>query len=502
MATQYDCIIIGSGQAGTPLAGAFAKAGKKTALIERTHIGGCCVNEGCTPTKTMVASGRVAYLARRGPDYGVHIASDNGQFGTLAKENSVKIDMGKVRDRKRKIVESFRAGNIKRTQDAKVDILMGEGSFVDAKTIKVKMSDGKEVTVTADTICINTCERPAAPTMPGIDKVPSELVLNSTSIMELDKVPKHLLVVGGGYIGVEFGQLFRRSVGDIFKYTLANSIRRLGAEVTIAQRASQLMAREDKEIADCLRDILKEDGINIMLNTSVETVEYDSSTGITLSMSSKDGQKTQVKGSHLLYAAGRVPNVEALNLNAAGINCQPNKKYIACNEKLETNVPGIYVLGDVKGPPAFTHISYDDFRIIKANLITNVQDPSKAPLTTTSRIVPYVAYTDPQLAHVGLHEAEAKKKFPGKTIKTAKIPMTYVARALETDETRGMMKAVVDADSGMILGFTCLGVEGGEVMSIVQMAMMGGVHYQVLADAVWAHPALAESLNTIWGFLE
>jgi pyruvate/2-oxoglutarate dehydrogenase complex dihydrolipoamide dehydrogenase (E3) component len=283
---------------------------------------------------------------------------------------------------------------------------------------------------------------------------------------------------------------------------LANYVHRLGAEVTIVQRGGQLMAREDKEIADCLHDILKEDGINIMLNTSTDSVAYESSTGITLSMSSEDGQKTQVKGSHLLYAAGRVPNVEALNLSAAGIKCHPNKKYIACNEKLETNVPGIYVLGDVKGPPAFTHISYDDFRIIQANLITNAQDPSKAPLTTTNRIVPYVAYTDPQCAHVGLHEAEARKKFPQKTIKTAKLPMSYVARALETNETRGMMKAVIDADSGMILGFTCLGVDGGEVMSIVQMAMMGGVRYQVLADAVWAHPALAESLNTIWGFLE
>jgi len=212
MATQYDCILIGSGQAGTPLASAFAKAGKKTALVERTHVGGCCVNEGCTPTKTMVASGRAAYLARRGPDYGVHLYSESGYFGTLAKENSVKIDMEKVRDRKRKIVESFRAGNLRRLQDAQVDILMGEGSFVDAKTIKVKMNDGNEVLATADTICINTGERPAAPTIPGIEQVPVDLVLNSTSIMELARVPKHLLVVGGGYIGVEFGQLFRRPV--------------------------------------------------------------------------------------------------------------------------------------------------------------------------------------------------------------------------------------------------------------------------------------------------
>jgi len=272
--------------------------------------------------------------------------------------------------------------------------------------------------------------------------------------------------------------------------------------VTIAQRASQLMPREDKEVADCLLDILKEDGIHISLNTTVESIAYDPSTSVTLSMHSSDGKKTQVRGSHLLYAAGRVPNVEALNLDAAGIALQSNKKYIVCNEKLETNVPGIYVLGDVKGPPAFTHISYDDFRILRANLLTNAQDTSKPPLTTIDRLVPYVAYTDPQLAHVGLHEDEARKRFPGKTIKTAKMPMTYVARALETDETRGMMKAVVDADSGRILGFTCLGVEGGEVMSIVQMAMMGGVSYEVLSNAVWAHPALAESLNNIWGFLE
>lgn len=210
MATQYDCIVIGSGQAGTPLAGAFAKAGKKTALVERTHIGGCCVNEGCTPTKTMVASGRVAYLARRGPDYGVHLTGNTGQFDLLSKENSLRIDMKKVRDRKRKIVESFRGGNERRLKDAKVDIIMGEGRFVDAKTVCVKVEGGQDILLTAETICLNTGERPSSPKVSGIEGVPQELVLNSTSIMELDKVPGHLLVVGGGYIGVEFGQLFRR----------------------------------------------------------------------------------------------------------------------------------------------------------------------------------------------------------------------------------------------------------------------------------------------------
>lgn len=484
MATKYDCIVIGSGQAGGPLAGAFAKAGKKTALVERTHIGGCCVNEGCTPTKTMVASGRVAYLARRGPDYGVHLTSNAGQFDLLSTENSLKVDMKKVRERKRKIVESFRGGNERRLKEAGVDILMGEGSFIDANTVKVKIEGAQDVTITAETICINTGERPSPPKITGIESVPKELVLDSASIMELDKVPKHLLVVGGGYIGVEFGQLFRR----------------LGAQVSIVQRGSQLMPREDRDVTETLHQILSDDGINILLNSSVDSVTYDSSKGITLSTHSKDGNNQSITGSHLLYAAGRIPNTEALNLDAAGIQSHA-KGYIICNERLETTAPGVYVLGDVKGPPAFTHISYDDFRILQANLITNANKTTEVR-TIANRIIPYVAYTDPQLAHVGLHESEAREKYPGRKIKTAKMPMNYVARALETDESRGLMKAVVDGDSGEILGFTCLGIEGGEVMAVVQMAMVGGVSYEKLRDGIWAHPSLAESLNNIWGFLE
>ncbi|PVG03823.1 FAD/NAD(P)-binding domain-containing protein [Serendipita vermifera] len=479
MAQQFDCIVIGSGQAGTPLSGAFAKAGKKTALIERAHIGGCCVNEGCTPTKTMVASGRVAYLTRRGQDYGVHTDREgNGP-------NDVTVYMDKVRDRKRKIVESFRGGNERRVKVAGVEVFMGEGSFVDPKTIKVKMNDGSEKLLTSDLICINTGDRPARPNLPGVETLPPEIVLDSTSIMELDRVPEHLLVIGGGYIGLEFGQLFRR----------------LGAKVTIIQRGPQLMPREDKDIVAALTDILKEDGIMIHLNTSAESIAASTTNGLELTIKHKSGGTERVTGSHILFAAGRVPNVEALNLAAAGV-ATSDKGNIQSNEQLETNVPGIYVLGDVKGGPAFTHISYDDFRILQANLLTNSSDPSKAKLTTANRIVPYVAYTDPQMGHVGLKEDEARKLYPNKTIKTAKMPMTYVARALETDETRGLMKAVVDADSGKILGFTCLGIEGGEIMSVVQMAMMGGVGYETLANAVWAHPSLAESLNNLWGFLE
>jgi pyruvate/2-oxoglutarate dehydrogenase complex dihydrolipoamide dehydrogenase (E3) component len=468
---KYDAIVIGSGQAGTPLAGALAKAGHKTALIEREYIGGCCVNVGCTPTKTMVANGRAAYLARRGKDYGVH--SPGGEDGKIA------VDMVKVRQRKRDIVTSFRGGNESRTAAAGVEVLMGEASFTGEKTLLVRLSDGSEATVKADLIFINTGERPAVPEIQGIETVDAKRVLDSTSIQELDEIPGHLLVIGGGYVGLEFGQLFRR----------------LGSEVTLIQRGKQLLPREDADIAECMLKILQEDGLTVHLNTS--TTGIAQSKTIDLTISSKDGTEQTISGTHLLMAAGRVPNSNMLNLKTVGISTN-EKGYIITNEKLETTSPGIYALGDVKGPPAFTHISYDDFRIIRSNLIEKTTSVS----TITNRLVPYVVYTDPQLGHIGLHEAEARAAFPDRKIGVASMPMAYVARALETDESRGMMKAVVDKETGEILGFTCLGLEGGELMAVVQMAIMGKVKYKVLQDAVWAHPSLAESLNNLWGFLK
>jgi pyruvate/2-oxoglutarate dehydrogenase complex dihydrolipoamide dehydrogenase (E3) component len=473
--TKYDCIIIGSGQAGTPLAGAYAKAGKKTALIEKVHIGGCCVNEGCTPTKTMVASGRAAYLTRRGKDYGIHTPGGS--------DGQITVDMLKVRQRKRDIVTSFRGGNESRVYGAGVDVLKGEASFTGEKTVKIKLNDGSETTAEADVIFINTGERPADPKISGVESVDPKLILDSTSVQELDVVPDHLLVLGGGYVGLEFAQLFRR----------------LGSKVTIIQRSTQLLPREDPDIAESMLKILEEDGLTVHLNTNATKLSSSASSAVELTCQSKTGEEFSLSGSHILFAAGRVPNTDMLNLSAAGINTN-SKGYIVANEKLETTSAGVYVLGDVKGPPAFTHISYDDFRIVQANVL-NYSGEVK-PQTTTTRVVPYVVYTDPQLGHVGLHSAEARSKYPDRKIMTAKMPMEYVARALETDESRGMMKATVDAETGEILGFTCLGIEGGEVMSIVQIAMMGGLKYQQLQSAVFAHPALAESLNNLWGFLE
>ncbi|KAJ5671251.1 hypothetical protein N7507_000378 [Penicillium longicatenatum] len=470
-------IIIGSGQAGTPLAIAFAKAGQKTALIEREHIGGSCINEGCTPTKTLIASGRVAYLVSKGLDYGIHTQTDEHK----ADVNLAVVDMLKVRQRKRDIVTSFRAGSETKLKDAGVDTLVGEATFVDERTIQYKDAGGDVRTVQGQKIFINTGTRPSPPLLEGVAMLDQKVVLNSTSIQELDVVPGQLVVIGGGYIGVEFAQLFRR----------------LGAKVTIIQRGKQLLPREDEEMAHMLREIFQEDGITVHLNSDPVRIA-PSSTGFTLEYRANHSDQP-IEGTHILFATGRIPNTDMLNTGAARINTD-NKGYITTNEYLETSTPAIYAMGDVKGPPSFTHISYDDFRIIRSNILPSSSSPTK--LSIKDRIVPYVVFTDPQLAHVGLHEQEARTKFPSKKIQIARMPMAYVARALETGESRGMMKAVVDGDSGLILGFTCLGIEGGEIMSTVEVAMIGNVPYQKLRDAVLAHPTLAENLNNIWGFLE
>ena len=453
---QYDAIVIGSGQGGTPLAKALAKAGRKTAIVERQYIGGTCVNVGCTPTKTMFNSARVAYLARRSADYGVHTGE-------------LTVNMGEVRARKQRVVDDFRDGGLNGIEKtAGLDLLRGEASFTGPHSLEVRMTDGGTRLLTAATIFINTGGRPSTPKVEGLDGIDH---LDSTSIMELDQLPEHLLVMGGGYIGIEFGQMFRR----------------YGSRVTIVHRGERVLTREDPDVADEIAGILREDGIALLLNSEVARIGRNGDL-IRVTAHTPEGEQT-ITGSHLLVAAGRAPNTEQLNLTAAGVETNA-RGFVKVNDKLETSVPGVYALGDVNGGPQFTHISYDDFRIIRTNLIEG------GDATTSGRLVPYTVFMDPQLGRVGLTETEANER--GLRIRVGKLPMAYVARAIEMSETRGFIKAVVNAENDRILGCSVLGVEGGELMAMFQIAMMGSVPYTVLKEAIFAHPTLAESLNSLF----
>ena len=473
-AERYDTIVIGSGQAGSPLAEAWAAAGRRVALVEREHVGGTCVNVGCTPTKTMVASARVAYLARRAAEYGV-------------EAGPVSVDLPRVRQRKRDLVADWRDGKQRRLEKTEhLDLLLGEASFLDAHTLEVRLTGGGERRIIAQQIFINAGTRPGVPPLPGLPEVPW---LDSTTIMELGDLPEHLLVLGGGYIGLEFGQMFRR----------------FGSRVTIVQRGPQLLAREDQDVAEAVAEILRLDGVEVLLGA--EAIRAAGGGGqspvgkplVRLTVRTTPGesgnreggaaQERTLDGTHLLVAAGRVPNTDSLNLPAAGIETD-RQGYVRVDERLETSVPGIYALGDVKGGPVFTHISYDDFRITNANLLEGGR------ATTAGRLVPYTVFIDPQLGRVGLTESEARAQ--GRHIRVAKMPMEDAARAIEVGETRGFMKVVVDAATEQILGCAILGLEGGEIMSMLQIAMMGKLPYPALREAVFAHPTLAESLNNLF----
>jgi pyruvate/2-oxoglutarate dehydrogenase complex dihydrolipoamide dehydrogenase (E3) component len=405
----------------------------------------------------MAASARVAYLARRASDYGV-------------QTGPVKVNLAQVRERKQKIVERFRNGAEQVLEaTANLDVIRGEASFLDARMVRVERAGSEALRLSAEKIFINTGAKPIIPPIDGLNRVPA---LDSTSIMELDAVPKHLLIVGGGYIAIEFGQMFLR----------------YGSQVTIIEPGEQLLAREDSDVAEEVYRILREDGIDVRLNTRVSRVEANAQGEIQLSVEGDSGEAA-VKGSHLLIATGRRPNVDHLNLGAAGVEMD-EKGYVKVNDRLETNVSGIYAIGDIKRGPAFTHISYDDFRIIQANVLQN------GDARIEGRPVPYTIFMDPQLGRVGLTEKEARAQ--GRSIRVAKLSMANVARGIEFGETRGLMKAIVDAETNQILGCAILGMEGGEVMTVLQVAMMGRLPYTVIRDGIFAHPTLAESLNNLF----
>ncbi|MGH3295489.1 MAG: mercuric reductase [Trebonia sp.] len=457
---HYDAIVIGTSQGGRFLPIELAKAGQKVALVERDQLGGVCVNRGCTPTKTMVASARLAYQARRAAEYGV-------------RTGPVSVDLAAVRERKRAMVAGARENYASRLPQDGLDLIEGEAHFTGQKTVEVALPSGGTRQLSAPVVVIDAGTRPRPLEITGASDVP---VLDSTSIMELDELPEHLIILGGGYIGLEFGQMFRR----------------FGSEVTIIQNGARLMMIEDEDVSDEVAAILRDDGITVLTSSTALGVALSGDGRVRLTVRTEDGER-QVEGSHLLSAVGRVPNTEALTLEAAGVRLN-EQGFIEVDEYLETSVPGVYAMGDVKGGPAFTHLSYDDYRILRANLVKH----EKA--STRDRIVPYTMFIDPQLGRAGLTEREARAQ--GRNIRVAKLPMSAVIRALETGETRGFMKAVVDADSGQILGCAVLGSEGGEIMTMIQVAMLGQLTYTAMANAIFTHPLFAEGLNSLFALFD
>lgn len=458
---QYDAIVIGSGQAGVPLAKKMAEAGKKVAIIEKRWVGGTCVNDGCTPTKTWVASAKAAYTASKSIELGVPV-------------ENYSIDIARIKKRKDDIVENSRKGNQKALEETKnLDLIFGEATFIGAKTIAVTLNEGGEKVLSANLFFLNTGAKTLIPEIRGLNTID---YLTSTTILDLDKIPEHLLIIGGNYIGLEFGQMFRR----------------FGSEVTILEKSAQLISHEDEDVSKEMHSILELETIDV--KTTTQVIEFEQKSKGKIVVTIKNGkQEKKLTCSHVLVAAGRVPQTDILNLNKTGVKLD-NKGYIKVNAKLETNVKGIYALGDVKGGPAFTHISYNDYTLVYRNLLENKH------YTIKNRPIPYCMFTDPQLGRIGISETEAKKQ--GLAIKVAKLPMAKVARAVETGDTRGFMKAIVDTKTKRILGAAILGAEGGEIMSILQMAMEGKITYDRIRYCVFAHPLYAESLNNLFMTLE
>src|SRR5881398_3214740 len=442
---KYDAIIVGSGQAGNPLAFRLADLGWSVALVEEKNLGRTCINVGCTPTKTMVHRAQVAHYARNAARWGVNTSN-------------VSVDLAKIVAQKEEVVLSFRGGLQKQVDKrANLRLHRGHARFVGPHQLRV----GDDL-LESEKIFINTGGRPTAPAIPGLDTVS---YLTNESAMQLMALPEHLLILGGGYIGLEFGQMFRR----------------YGSRVTVLHTGKQIVSREDSEIAAELQGALEAEGIQFLLNARTTRVESKNG-ALTVSFESPAGSSS-VTGSHLLVATGRRPNTDDLGLDEAGIQTDQSG-YIKVNSRLETNVSGVWALGDCKGGPAFTHISYNDFQIVYANLIEGRN------LTIENRIVPYSVFTDPQLGRVGMTEKEARQQ--GKKLKIGKIPMSSVARAIERDETAGLMKLVVDAANDRILGAAILATEGGELIQMLGTLMLAGLPYTLLKGAVYIHPTLAE----------
>jgi pyruvate/2-oxoglutarate dehydrogenase complex dihydrolipoamide dehydrogenase (E3) component len=448
---EFDLVILGGGTGSSVAAWTFASEGKKVAVVDRKYIGGSCPNIACLPSKNVIHSAKVASYFRRSQEFGI----THGGFS---------INMADVRERKRKMVRGLNDMYMANYRDTGAEFILGTGRFVALRTVEVTLAEGTTRQLRGENVIVSTGTRAALEAIPGLAAAQP---LTHIEALELDEIPGHLLVVGGGYVGVELSQ----------------AIRRFGSRVTIIDRNARLMSREDPDVCEALRSLFADEGIDILLNTRLKQVSGKSGDSVNIAVE-QDGVEKVLKGSHILVATGRVPNTEGLGLELIGVELT-ERGYIKVNERLQTTAPGVWAIGEIAGSPQFTHISVDDFRVVHANLTGG----SRA---TTGRQVPYCLFTDPELARIGLSETEAKAR--GIAYRLFKVPMEINLRAPTLAETRGFLKALVDAHSDRILGFTAFGVGAGEILAGVQIAMIAGLPYTALRDAVLSHPTLTEGL--------
>ncbi len=452
---KYDAVVVGSGEGGKYLAWHLASSGRRCAVIERRWIGGSCPNTNCLPSKNEIWSAKIADL--------VHHAK---KFGLVT--GPAAIDMNRVRERKREMVQGLIAVHLEHFKSSGAELVMGSGKFVDKRTLEVQLNDGGMRHLTAERIYLNLGTRPTIPDVPGLA---SASPLTHIEILELDRLPEHLIVLGGGYVGLEFAQAYRR----------------FGSRVTVIDRGAQLLSREDPDVSAELRKFLEAEGIQFLFGAELVSVEGHSGTQVRVRVRTASGEQT-LEGSDILAAAGRTPNTDTAGLEVAGVALD-QRGFIKVNERLETTAAGVWAIGECAGSPQFTHVSFDDFRILRDNLAGGQR-------SKRDRLIPYCLYTDPPLARVGLSERDAARM--GLAVRVARLGMPAVMRTRTISETTGFMKALVDGGSDRILGFAMIGPEAGEVMASVQTSMLAGLPYTGLRDAILAHPTMAEGLGPLF----
>jgi pyruvate/2-oxoglutarate dehydrogenase complex dihydrolipoamide dehydrogenase (E3) component len=453
---SYDDVVLGSGAGGKLLSWHLARSGRRVAVVERRYVGGSCPNINCLPSKNEVWSAKVADLLHHAAKYGV-------------VTGSVAVDMAKVRQRKREMVDGLVDLHLDLYRKSGAELIMGDGKFVAPKTLEVRLRDGGGTRVfKGEHLFLNLGTRATIPPVPGLaDARP----MSNIELLELDSMPAHLIVLGGGYVGLEFAQAYRR----------------FGSRVTVVQRGSQLLEREDPDVAAAIAELFADEGIDVLLAADVLQAEGRSGEGVRLRVRTPQGERL-LEGSDILVAAGRTPNTAGIGLETLGVQLD-GQGYVQVNDRLETTAPGVWAIGECAGSQQFTHVSEDDFRIIRDNLAGGNR-------RTRDRLIPFCLFTDPELARVGLSETEARQQ--GVAVRVAKIPVAAVLRTWTTGENRGFLKALVDARTDRILGFTMFGAEAGEVMAAVQTAMLAGMPYTGLRDAILAHPTMAEGLSSLF----